>query len=380
MSKEFGMSNDWAFEADAHFGAQAPLSPLDDHLIHQTPDPIRVVASTDPRFFERHWNVFHDETGELLIATGGSFYPNLDTAEAYAIVTYKGVQTSVRAFRRIGTNRGNIHIGPVQPTIIAGMREWRHVLANNDHGIKFDLHWQDTHRQMYRSAYGPLTDGRQRHVTAGFESFGEVEGWVEIDGERIAITGGRGTRDRHWGIGRGVGGPRFQEGGKPPKAGWIGGNWFAFKGFAIWGPIVLYRHGDPRAGHGKVKKVDRRLRFEEDTKIFLEGEIDYTLDDGDVKRVRFERIGNQTAYMTCGLYGGSPDKSIWQGDYVGDNVVQGDRYDLSDPANRIALRGLNEHHCRIVCDGEVTTGILQPLEPDAYEACARGDRGWALLT
>ncbi len=71
-----------------------------------------------------------------------------------------------------------------------------------------------------------------------------------------------------------------------PKAGWIGGNWFAFKNFAIWGPIVLYRHGDPRAGHGKVKKVERRLRF--------------------------ERIGNQTAYMACGLYGGSPDKSIWQ--------------------------------------------------------------------
>ncbi|WP_068071523.1 hypothetical protein [Novosphingobium lentum] len=379
------MTHDWAFEADGHFAEQFPLSPLDDHLIHQTPDPIRVAYTTDPRFFERHWNVFHDQTGDLMVATGGSFYPNLDTAEAYAIVTLRGVQTAVRAFRRIGANRGNIHVGPIQPTIVSGMREWRHVLAQNAMGIGFDLTWYDTHRQMYRAAYGSLDHGTpaggQRHVTAGFESFGEVHGWVQVGNERIELSRaeGRGTRDRHWGIGRGVGGPRFQADGTAPKAGWIGGNWVQFADFAIWGPIVLYRYGDARARHGKVRKVDRRLRFEPDTKVFLEGEIDYTLDDGSVKRVHYERIGNQTVYMTSGLYGGSPDGTIWQGDFIGENVVQGDRFDLTDPAVRLRLRGLDEHHCRIRCDGEETTGILQPLEPDAYEACARGEKGWSLL-
>lgn len=379
------MSMDWAFEADDYFDEQFPLSPLDDHLIHQTPDPIRVAYTTDPRFFERHWNVFHDQKGELLVATGGSFYPNLDTAEAFAIVTYKGIQRSVRAFRRIGANRGNIHVGPIQPTIVSGMREWRHILAPNDHGIGYDLTWQDTHRQVYRSAYSGLESGKpaggQRHVTAGFESFGKVGGWVEIDGQRIelSVSEGRGTRDRHWGIGRGVGGPRFQADGQPPRAGWLGGVWIVFRSFAIWGPIVLYPFGDDRGRYGKVMKVDRRLRFEEDTRVFLEGEIDFTLDSGQVKCVHFERIENQTAYMTCGLYGGSPDKSIWQGDYVGKDVVQGDCYDLHDAANRLKLRGLDEHHCRISCDGEITTGILQPLEPEAYEACARGEKGWSFL-
>lgn len=378
------MTTDWALETDAHFADQFPLSPLDDHLIHQTPDPIRVVASTDPRFFERHWNVFHDQRGDLLIVTGGSFYPNLDTAEAFAIVTYKGVQRSVRAFRPIGANRGDIHVGPVRPTILAGLRAWRHELAENDWGVRYDLEWRDTHRQMYRAAYGALESGRpaggQRHVTAGFESFGTVAGWVEIDGERILLdrADGRGTRDRHWGIGRGVGGPRFQADGKPPKAGWIGGVWIAFADFAIWGPIVLYRHGDARARYGKVRKVERRLRFEEGTHIFLEGEIDFTLDDNVVKRVHFERIGQQTAYMTCGLYGGSPDGSTWQGNARGE-WVEGDRYDLHDPAVRGELRGLDEHHCRISCEGEFSTGILQPLEPDAWDACRRGEPGWSFL-
>ncbi|MFZ5741794.1 MAG: hypothetical protein ACOY3S_08160 [Pseudomonadota bacterium] len=378
------MNGDWAFEADDHFGEQFPLSPIDDHLIHQTPDPIRIAGTTDPRFFERHWNVFHDQQGDLLVATGGSFYPNLDTAEAYAIVTYRGVQRSVRAFRSIGANRGNIHVGPIQPTIVTGMREWRHVLADNAFGIRFDLQWRDTHRQMYRAAYGSLESGTpaggQRHVTAGFESFGTVAGWVEIEGRRIALDAaeGRGTRDRHWGIGRGVGGPRYQPDGRAPKAGWIGGVWFALSDLAIWGPVVLYRLGDERRRYGKVRKVERRLRFEDATRIFVEGIIDFTLDTGEVKSVHFERIGHQTAYMTCGLYGGSPDRTIWQGDAVGERV-EGDIFDLSLPETRAKLRGLDEHHCRITCNGEVTTGILQPLEPDAFEACARGDKGWGFL-
>lgn len=379
------MSNDWAFEADGHFTEQFPLSPLDDHLIHQTPDPIRTAYTTDPRFFERHWNVFHDQRGDLLIATGGSFYPNLDTAEAYAIVTYQGVQRSVRAFRRIGANRGNIHVGPIQPTIVAGMREWRHVLAENDYGIRYDLQWQDTHRQMYRAAYGSLesgaTPGGQRHVTAGFESFGTVGGWIEVAGKRIELAPeqGRGTRDRHWGIGRGVGGPRFQPDGQPPKAGWIGGVWIVLSDLAIWGPIVLYRYGDGQTRYGRVVKTRRRFRFDEETRIFAEGEIDFTFDNGETRTVHFERIGQQTTYMTCGLYGGSPDKTIWQGDDVGDGHVEGDLFDLNLPENRLHLCGLNEHHCRITCNGETSTGILQPLEPDAYHACARGEKGWSFL-
>lgn len=126
-------------------------------------------------------------------------------------------------------------------------------------------------------------------------------------------------------------------------------------------------------------KIDRRLRFEDDTKIFVEGEIDYTLDSGEIKTVHYERLGNQTAYMTCGLYGGTPDNTIFQGDYVGDNVVQGDEYDLSVAEIKKRLSGLNEHHCRVTCDGRQTTGILQPLEPDAYEACVQKQKGWALL-
>jgi hypothetical protein len=367
------------------FDEQFPLASADDYMIHQTPDPLRVVWSTDPRFFERHWNIFHDDAGEVLIATGGSFYPNLDIAEAYAIVNLRGVQTSVRAFRRLGADRMNLHVGPIRPTITEGLRRWRHELADNDWGISYAIDWQDTKRQVYHASYGSLQHalpaGGQRHVTAGFESFGELEGWVRVGGEQIELRRGqcRGTRDRHWGIGRGVGGPALQPGGRPVKAGWIGGTWICFKEFAIWGNQVLYNFGDSRGGMGRVVRTDRRLRFETDTHIFLEGEIDFTLGDGSVKRVRFERLRHQTAYMKCGMYGGTPDKGLHHGMSQGVQRVEGDRFDVSKTDVRLLLRGLDEHHCSITCDGEVTTGILQPLEPEAYEACLRGEPGWSLL-
>ena len=369
---------------DEYFHEQFPLAALDDHLIHQTPDPLRVVSTTDPRFFERYWFVCHDDAGELMLAMGGSFYPNLDLAEAYAIVTYRGVQRSVRAFRRMGADRADLRNGPLAPVIVRGMREWQLVLEPNEWGIAFDLHWTDTRRQVYHAAYASLDrsvpQGRQRDVTAGFEGFGAASGWVEVEGRRIQLDAAsfHGTRDRHWGIGRGVGGPNLQFGRKH-KAGWIGGNWISFPSFSIWGNYVLRPFGDERPGMGKVLKAQRRLRFEPDTRIFLEGEIDYTLDDGSIKKVQFRRLGNQTAYMRCGLYGGTPEHQIHQGAWQGGQHVEGDCYDLAQPDVRQRLSGLNEHHCEIRCDGEVATGILQPLEPDAWQACADGKPGWAFL-
>ncbi|MEZ0603103.1 hypothetical protein ACAX43_13255 [Paraburkholderia sp. IW21] len=370
---------------DAHFDEQFPLSAMDDFMVHQTPDPVRVVWSTDPRFFERYWCVLHDNTGELMIALGGSFYPNLDRAEAYAIVTHRGKQRSVRAWRHLGADRTNLHTGPLRHEIVRGMREWRFVLAGNEWDIAFDLQWLDTKRQIYSAAYASLgarsaPQGRQRDVTAGFEGFGIAGGEVRVAGQTLRFEPGelRGTRDRHWGIGRGVGGPALQFGG-PKKAGWIGGNWISFPHLSIWGNTVLYDYGDARAGMGKVRHVQRRWRFEPETHIFLEGESDYTLDTGEVKHVRFRHLGQQTAYMRCGMYGGTPDKQIHHGMEVPDGTVEGDCYDLTDPAVRTLLSGLNEHHCEIECDGHITTGILQPLEPDAYQACAEGKPGWSLL-
>jgi hypothetical protein len=368
---------------DAHLDEQFPLSPLDDHLIHQTPDPIRVMWSSDPRTYERYWVVLHDDAGSLVVAMGGSFYPSLDTAEAYAIVNHLGDHRSVRAFRRLGVDRSDLHLGPIKPRIIEGLRHWQYVLEPNEWGISYDLHFHDTMRQIYREPAGAVAGGhprgRRADVTTGFEGFGEVEGWVQIDDRRIELTRAtcRGTRDRHWGIGRSVGGPAMLIPGAPSHGyGHSGNNFVAFADWSLWQDRIFYPFGDARPGMGRVTNIDRRLRFEPDTKLFVEGLVDYTLATGEVKQLHYERLGHQIAFMRCGMYGGTPDKGIHQGMYVGDDVVEGDRYDVTRPEVRSFLAGLDEHQCRVTCDGETVVGIFQPIEPMAYQACDAGAPGW----
>jgi hypothetical protein len=371
---------------DPTFAEQFPLAPIDDWFIHQTTDPIRVMMSSDPRAYERSWMVCHDDNGEILVATGLSFYPNLDRAEAYAIVNHRGVHRTVRAFRRLGADRMDLRLGPIAPVVVEGMRRWLFVLEPNEWGISFELDFRDTTRQVFREPTLPVDrgfpPGRRPDVTTGFESFGVVEGWVDVEGARVelAASSGRGTRDRHWGIGRGVGGPELSLGGRM-HVGVSGNSFVAFRNFTIWGDKVFYAFGDPRPGAGRIAGVNRRLRFEPETKIFVEGIVDFTLGSGEVKQLHYERIGNQTAYLRCGMYGGTPDKGIHQGGYTGDaELVEGDVFDVNRPEVRASLVGLDEHLCRVTCDGETTTGLYQPIDPNAYHACASPNRpDWSFL-
>lgn len=369
--------------SDEYFAEQFPLSPLDDYMIHQTPDPIRVVWTGDFRAYERYWMVCHDTEGHVMVATGGSFYPNLDRAEAYAIVVSADRHVTVRSFRPLGVDRADMRVGPIHPTVVRGLREWRFRLEPNEFGISFDIDFADTTRQVFRD---PLSDvahgvppGRRNDVTAGFEGFGDVRGWVEIDGVRINLgPGSQGTRDRHWGTGRGVGGPALSLGGRLHVG--VSGNAFvAFPTWKLWGDHALYPFGDRRPGWSRVGKPSRRLRFEPDTHVFVEGIVDYPLESGEVKTVRYERVGSQTAYLRCGMYGGTPDGGVHQGGYDGPPLVEGETYDLTRPDTRRALSGLDEHLCRATCGDESVLGVYQTIDPTAFEACSAGRPGWSFL-
>ena len=62
-----------------------------------------------------------------------------------------------------------------------------------------------------------------------------------------------------------------------------------------------------------------------------------------MRKVHYERIGQQTAYLRCGMYGGTPEGGIHQGGYDGPPLVEGETYDLSRPEVRSHIAGLDEH-------------------------------------
>ena len=363
----------------------APLSGLDEFLIHNAPYPVRVMWTPDAQAYERVWFTCQDKVGELLVVIGLAFYPNLGTAEAFAIVNVRGRHTTVRAHTRCPTDRMDMSIGPFHFEVVEAFRQWRLTLDPTEHGIAYDITWLDTKRPVFRQlGAGIIVGGRAVSPVAGYDGFGRQEGWVEANGERFDLAAAThlGTRDHHWGTRDGVGGPGRYMGMQHPHS----GEWVEFEDFGIWGDHVLYNLGDARKRSGTLAKRVHRMRFEPETNLLHSGEVDLVFADGAVKTMSFERLGNQIAFLRCGMYGGpnggTPDGDIWHGMPVasGDEVVvHGETFDVNDPGVRSRLAGQDQHHCRVTCDGEVTYGLVEPYDTLCYEVSKAGVMGFSLL-
>ncbi|MBX3286924.1 MAG: hypothetical protein KF703_16365 [Actinobacteria bacterium] len=367
------------FEASAE---HRPMSGLDELMVHNHPHPLRVMWTGDSQAYERIWFTAQDHVGELMVVAGMGMYPNLGTAEAFAIVNCRGRHTTVRAHRKLGDNRVDMTVGPIGFELVEPFRQWHLWLDENEHGTAFDLRWHDTKRPIYRQlGLGTIVGGRPFEGVAGYDGFGRQEGWVSVGDERFEVTQQTycGTRDHHWGVRDGVGGPGMYRGGQHPHS----GEWVEFEDFGLWGDHLLYPLGDERRRSGTLRGREHRMRFEPDTHLLLSGEVDLIHDDGRVQTMTFERLGNQTAYLRCGMYGGpnggTPDGDLWHGMAVGDGVVSGETYDANDPAVRARICGLDQHHARFELDGEVAYGIVEPYDTLCYQLCQAGRLGFSLL-
>jgi hypothetical protein len=365
----------------------APMSGIDEYMLHVGP-MLRTALGRDPKAFERMWFSCVDSSGELLVVMGIGFYPNLDAADAFVIVNRRGVHTTVRAQRRLGHNRLDMRIGPINFELIAPFEQWRLSLGDNPFGITFELNWlQGAKLPVYHDAGEIiLGDGRTYQPSLGYESFGCVEGWIDISGERIEVTADRfsGSRDHHWGTRENVGGPPEQPG---PLAGHThSGEFVEFKDFALFSKEIFYERGDPRQA-SPIVDFSRRLRFEPDTHLVVAGEVDLEFKNGETRHYTFERLGNQIAFLRCAMYGGfggkggTPDGDVWHGQYSGDEIrVSGEVYDVNDPAIRARLCGLDDSAARFECDGEVSYGIMESVHTFSWDAAQEDRGGFSVLT
>ena len=128
---------------------------------------------------------------DLLVVAGMGIYPNLGTAEAFAIVNVRGRHTTVRAHRKLGLNRMDMTVGPLTFEMVRPFRQWRLRLDENAMGISFDISWFDTKRPVYRLLGGGTFIGTRPFAgVAGYDGFGRQSGWVECDGERFGLDTG----------------------------------------------------------------------------------------------------------------------------------------------------------------------------------------------
>ncbi|MFC3174070.1 hypothetical protein ACFOD9_07400 [Novosphingobium bradum] len=181
---------------------QSMLSAADDFLIHQTVEVIRYVASSDRRFYDRHFWVGHANDGELMFLGGMGVYPNLGVIDGFFTFSLGDQAITVRGSRELTADRMNTRdVGPFSLTVEEGLKRFRIVCAETD-GVSFDLAWTNSapafeEPQVFKREHGRVIEQMNRFVQTG-----RWQGHIVIDGRRFEVDPANwwGSRDRSWGV------------------------------------------------------------------------------------------------------------------------------------------------------------------------------------
>jgi hypothetical protein len=184
------------------------LSPLDDYPVHQIAEPIRRVGTSDRNFYDRYYFNLHGSSDELFLVAGMGQYPNLGVQDAFVLVVRGTRHRVLRASRELGGDRMDLSVGPIRIDVLEGLRRLRLSAAPNEHGVACELTWTGAVPAHLEEPHRMREFERTTFDTQRLWQTGTWEGWLEVDGARVAVTPGRwwGTRDRSWGV-RPVGEP-----------------------------------------------------------------------------------------------------------------------------------------------------------------------------
>ncbi|MFC0071941.1 hypothetical protein ACFFQW_49725 [Umezawaea endophytica] len=178
------------------------LSPLDDYPIHQAPEVMRHVATSDRNFYDRYYFNCHQLSGDLMLTIGIGQYPNLGVTDAFALIRRRHLHRVVRASRELGLDRMDTTVGPFRVEVIKGLHELQVVLADNEHGLSFDITWKASIPAQLEPPHFLRWQERVMYDCQRFAQTGRWTGTIVVDGESISITPDHwwGYRDRSWGI------------------------------------------------------------------------------------------------------------------------------------------------------------------------------------
>jgi len=177
------------------------ISSWDDFPVHQNPDPIRFVGTSDRNFYDRYYFNLHASSDELFMVMGLGQYPNLGVQDAFAVVRRGSDHKVVRASRALG-DRMDTSVGPFRVEVEKPLERVRFVLEPSEFAIAADLRWQgsipawEEPRQFIRKY------GRVLFNTSRFAQTGCWSGTLSVGAKSYSVTPDRwwGTRDRSWGI------------------------------------------------------------------------------------------------------------------------------------------------------------------------------------
>ncbi|TAM08961.1 MAG: hypothetical protein EPN72_13380 [Nevskiaceae bacterium] len=180
------------------------LTAADEYPVHQTPEPI-AVAGSDLNFYDRFWFNAYSADGQPLVAVAMGVYPNLNIMDAAISVVHGGTQYSLFASRLLDGDRMATRVKPISVEVVEPLKKVRVRVDDNEHGIRAELVFTGRAPPIQEPRFTWRMGTRTIMDSTRLTQSCTCEGWIEVAGERLAVHGWHGTRDRSWGV-RSVGG------------------------------------------------------------------------------------------------------------------------------------------------------------------------------
>jgi len=340
----------------------------DDFPIHQTPEPVQQVFTSDRNFYDRFFFNGYWREADPFFAAGMGIYPNLGIIDAAFSVVSDGVQHCVRASRVLGADRMDTRVGPISIEVVRPLDALR---VRVDHPeVKADLVFHARAMPIEEPRFTRRSGPRVTFDVTRFTQHGGYSGSLSVGGKTFDAVPSRvwGTRDRSWGV-RTIG-PQDPAGAPstaPPQFFWLwspsnfedvcthfdvnenadGSRWHEFGAFV---------RAQPPAPLELASSVDWRIDYMPGTRHARRAEITLRLPSGVEHRIELEPIFN---FYMHGIGYGHPK---WgHGIYVGPDVSAYESFKLADIDQSLPMHQHIQAVCRSRMGSREGMGILEML-------------------
>lgn len=323
---------------------------FDDYPFHQTAQGFDEAGISDQRFFDRYWFSIMDPEHRFGLIAGVGVYKNMDVTDGFVSIARNRRQTNIRVSRRLRPDWLPLGAGPWRVEIVEPMKRHRLTLAPNPHNIACDLMLQATGPAFKEANYVTRDRGwLEKDYQRLFQST-RATGWVEVDGARFnsGADGWPAARDRSFGVRPGVGGPPVRRGtdlasGVGAHEALVVGSMFETADhYGTWavsedaGGVPVFVNGaiyDRYGTRTDIAALDHDLHFSSGSLAFAGGTFALTDEAGRIWSIAVTPRA-QFIYQGFGYMDGWADRQ-GLGAWRGELAVEGDRYDLRDPAAMI---------------------------------------------
>jgi hypothetical protein len=370
------------------------LTPHDELLCHQLPTTFDHVSQSDLRWTERIVMYGFDRSGEINVMTGLARYPNRNVTDAYVMVTRgDGRARVVRMSTELNPQTGAIGtytVGPFTYSVEEPLRTVRARLAPNEQGVSMDLRLGGRFPAYEQTPAFHRSRGRVSEDARRFYQNGDVQGWIEIDGERIEIDTPRWWfgRDHSWGIRNGPGGGSLPEGQHLQPQEIPDGTLYYMGIFEFEDELVHFAQRETSTGErwqfegailypldtgrpaGTIIDVEHDLKFRDELRVISGGT--FTVHRGDRTSGTFE-VTPLTDFWP-GLAGYLEVNGYASGHWRGKDFLDGFTADTSDLDVVRPVSFLSETLCEVRSEGRTGHGLVEMVFVGAYPRY--GYTGW----